>query len=40
MLLAARAGSGPEDVAEDAGRESVERLLEHERSRNAVKNAR
>ena len=35
-MLLPRAGSGPEDVAEDPRRELVERLLEHERFKNAA----
>jgi len=35
-MLLPRAGSGPEEVAEDPRRELVERLLEHERFKNAA----
>ena len=35
-MLLPRAASGPEDVAEDPRRELVERLLEHERFKNAA----
>ena len=35
-MLLPRAGSGPEEVAEDPRRELVERMLEHERFKNAA----
>ena len=35
-MLLPRAGAGPEEVAEDPRRELVERLLEHERFKNAA----